>query len=85
MRVGEETDVRDGSHMKRCKILIFNLYISMSNWLIGSNQSGGTISGLLNDPSILLDDTVSKVLAFNTESLGVSCINVLGDGHREVW
>ena len=84
MRIHKENDVSGCSHVQRWEIFVRNFNIAMHNSLSLSNKSCGTISGLFNYPTIFLNGASKSVLAFNTESLGVSCINVLDDRKGKV-
>ena len=80
MRVGKESSKSRCFSNKSCVVKICNGLVNKRCSLNSSSQSCGTISGLFNYPTIFLNDASECVLTFNTESLFVSCINVLGNG-----
>ena len=84
MRVGEENGTRSCSHVQIWESSIFNCNSWMNSCLSCSDQSCFAISYLFNYPTILLNGASKCVLTFNTESLFVSCINVLGDGKCKI-
>ena len=79
MRIGEELNTSGSTNVKSSVMLELNCDITMSNWLVLTNQCSSAIPSLFNYVVVMRDSTSSKISAHDTESLFVTSVNVLSD------
>ena len=65
--------------MKGSVVFELNDDVTMSNWLVLSDQSSSTVSCLFNPVVVMRNSASSKISAHDTKVLDVTSINILSD------